>query len=204
MEFRCYFFASISSAFHVILLAELGELQHDDAHAANSRIYGPHCGFAWDLPCQGCLPSAMTNSGAAKFLNQDHESTNHKPARVEELCQHDEAKRSVACRTLDLTSMGRGSHPGFAFGGQRPGSMAPPDVLEPRLWPFSNMSSEADTRISCHNWPFLHGGTLMARQLRCGPPGPRTGRISSNSPAPGAGPVHPLIPQPAIRQRYQC
>lgn len=178
-----------------------GELRQTDAHAANSRIYGRALWIClpWDLRCQGCLPSAMTNNGAEKFLNQDHESTNHKPARIEELCQHDEAKRSVACR----------SHPGSSSGGQLPGSMAPPVTLcprtsrtcRPRLWlgrfqiqVCSLKPTPFQSRMSCHHRQFLHGGTLMARQLRCGPPGPRTEHISSHSPAAGAGPVHPLSP----------
>lgn len=168
--------------------------------------------MSWDLPCQGCLPSAMTNNGAAKFLNQDHESTNHEPARIEELCQHDEAKRSVACWTLKINHLDwlrepsrfciRGTVAGV-HGATRDSTSSNLVRMHrrPCLWlgrfqiQICSLKPTAfQSRISCHHWRFLNGGTLMARQLRCGPPGPRTEHISSHSPAAGAGPVHPLSP----------
>lgn len=41
--------------------AELGELRQTDAHAANSRTYGPHCGFACGGTCpRAALPRLLT------------------------------------------------------------------------------------------------------------------------------------------------
>lgn len=144
--------------------------------------------LSWDLPCQGCLPSAMTNNGAAKFLNQDHESTNHEPARIEELCQHDEAKRSVACWTLKINHLDwlrepswfciRGTVAGV-HGATRDSTSSNLVRMHrrPCLWlgrfqiQICSLKPAAfQSRMSCHHWRFLNGATLMPDSCGVGLP----------------------------------